>query len=78
LNEPKRAGKYARFERERRFLVQDLPDGITQGRGWLILTLCIGASVAMPSSAAISARISVAVTLAKALTENLWRSGRPA
>jgi hypothetical protein len=39
LNEPKRAGKYARFERERRFLVQDLPDGINQGRGWLILTL---------------------------------------
>src|ERR671930_877139 len=30
------AGKYARFELERRFLVEHLPEGIEQGRGWRI------------------------------------------
>jgi hypothetical protein len=31
-----RAGKYARFEFERRFLVGPLPDGISQRAGWRI------------------------------------------
>ena len=31
------AGKYARFELERRFLVERLPDGIAHDRGWLIV-----------------------------------------
>ena len=30
------AGKYARFELERRFLVSDLPDGVARNRGWRI------------------------------------------
>ena len=30
------AGKYARFELERRFLVKYLPDAIAQGQGWQI------------------------------------------
>jgi CYTH domain-containing protein len=34
MSEP--AGKYARFELERRFLVERLPDGIEQERGWRI------------------------------------------
>ena len=33
---PDLAGKYARFELERRFLVTRLPDGITDNRGWRI------------------------------------------
>lgn len=31
-----KAGKYARFELERRFLVERLPDGIEQAKGWRI------------------------------------------
>jgi CYTH domain-containing protein len=31
-----RAGKYARFELERRFLVPRLPERTAQGRGWLV------------------------------------------
>src|SRR5439155_5953621 len=30
------AGKYARFELERRFLVEHLPDGLAEDRGWRI------------------------------------------
>ena len=30
------AGKYARFELERRFLVKQLPEGVGSGRSWQI------------------------------------------
>ena len=33
---PDQAGKYARFELERRFLVTRVPDGLTDDRGWRI------------------------------------------
>jgi CYTH domain-containing protein len=32
----KQAGKYARFELERRFLVARVPEGVAEGLGWLV------------------------------------------